>query len=82
MVIFNKGLEDLPQLPLIEHDHTIQAFTPNRTHQPLDVRAGMNKVWLTAAIRRAVRSWFYNLRAKYQAIRESLDNPSIFLSGT
>ena len=39
MVVFEVGFEDLPQLPFIEHDHSIEAFTPNRTNQSLDVRA-------------------------------------------
>jgi hypothetical protein len=38
MIIFEVGFENMPQLPFIEHDHSIQAFTPNGTHQPLDVR--------------------------------------------
>ena len=37
VVIFEVGIENLPQLPLMEYDHSIQAFTPNRTHQALDV---------------------------------------------
>jgi hypothetical protein len=39
MVIFEVGFENLPQLLLMEHDYSIQAFTSNRTHQPLDVGA-------------------------------------------
>ena len=38
MIIFEVGFENLPQLPFIEHDHSIQTFAPNRTYQPLDVR--------------------------------------------
>jgi len=34
MVIFEVALEELSQLPFVEHDHSIQAFTPNRPHQP------------------------------------------------
>jgi hypothetical protein len=28
-VIFEVGFENMPQLPFAEHDHSIQAFTPN-----------------------------------------------------
>ena len=38
VVIFEVGFENLPQLPFIEHDHSIQAFSPNGTDQALDVR--------------------------------------------
>jgi hypothetical protein len=37
MVILEIRFEKLPQLPFIEHDHPIQAFSPNRTRQALDV---------------------------------------------
>src|SRR5665213_785555 len=39
MVILEVGFENLSQLPFIEHDHLIQAFTPNRTHEPFHVGA-------------------------------------------
>lgn len=37
VVIFQVGFKNAPQLPFIEHDHAIQALTPNRTDQSLDV---------------------------------------------
>src|ERR1035438_9549064 len=37
MVILEVGFENLPQQLLIEYDHSIQALTSNRTHQPIDV---------------------------------------------
>src|SRR5664279_4036316 len=37
VVVFEVGFENLAQLPFLEHDHSIQAFTSNRTHQALDV---------------------------------------------
>jgi len=36
MVILEVGFEYLPQLPFIEDQHSVRAFTPNRTHLPLD----------------------------------------------
>ena len=43
---------------------------------------GFNDLLEKTAILWAVRSWLWNLRAKYPAIREGLDSPTIFLSGT
>jgi hypothetical protein len=45
MVILEVGFESPRQLPLIEHDHSIQAFTSNRTHQPLDVGVLPGRAW-------------------------------------
>jgi hypothetical protein len=39
VIILKVGFENLPELPFIENDHLIQAFKPNRTHQPLEVGA-------------------------------------------
>src|ERR1035441_270096 len=39
MIIFKIGFENLSQLALVEHDHSIQAFSPNGTYQPLYVGA-------------------------------------------
>ena len=41
VVVFEVGFENLAQLPFLEHDHSIQAFTSNRTHQALDVGVGV-----------------------------------------
>jgi hypothetical protein len=37
MAILQVGFENAPELPFMEHDHSIEAFLANRTHQPLDV---------------------------------------------
>ena len=37
MVIFEIGFENAPELPFMEHDHSIQALSANGTYQPLDV---------------------------------------------
>jgi hypothetical protein len=34
MIIFKIGFENLSQLTLVEHNHSIQAFSPYWTHQP------------------------------------------------
>ena len=38
VIIFQITFQKLPQLLFIEHDHSIRAFTSNRTHQALDHR--------------------------------------------
>ena len=38
MIIFEVGFENVSPLPFVEHDHSIQAFTPKRSHQPLHLR--------------------------------------------
>jgi len=35
MVVFEAGFKHPPHLPLMEHNHSIQAFSPNGTAQPL-----------------------------------------------
>ena len=37
MIILQVRFENAPELPFMEHDHSIQAFSANGTHQPLDV---------------------------------------------
>ena len=37
MVILQVRFENAPELPFMEHDHSIEAFSANGTHQPLDV---------------------------------------------
>ena len=38
MVILEIGFENALELPFMEYDHSIQAFTPNGTYEALDVR--------------------------------------------
>ena len=39
MVIFEIGFENAPELLFMKHDHSVQAFPPDRSDQALDVGA-------------------------------------------
>ena len=37
MVVLNVRSKDFPQRVFIEHDHVVEALTPNRTNHALDI---------------------------------------------
>ena len=44
-VILEVGLENLPQLAFMEDNHSVQAFPPDRSNQPLDIGALPRRSW-------------------------------------